>query len=46
MGGMYGSTCFGYGGWLFSLVYLALASFVFGIIFWWTYHIMNGKKRR
>ena len=45
MGMMYGSGCFGSGGWFYGLVYFALAAFVFGIIFWWTYHLMNKKKR-
>jgi hypothetical protein len=38
------------GMWIYGLLYIALAAFVFGIIFWWTYKLIvkdgkNNKKR-
>jgi len=51
-GGMMGSggmmNGYGWFGWSFVwLLYVALAAFIFGIIFWWTYKLIikeNGKK--
>ncbi|NOZ81352.1 MAG: hypothetical protein GXP63_06805 [DPANN group archaeon] len=44
-GGMMGGS-----GWfgmsIFWLVYLALASFIFGIVFWWTHKLMNPDKQK
>lgn len=50
----YGTTygMMGYGGWswfgysLLWLVYVALAAFIFGVVFWWTYKLMVEKKKR
>ncbi len=37
----------GYFGWtLWSLVYVALTAFIFGLIFWWTYKIILGGSKR
>jgi len=52
---MVGTNMMGYGmgtgiGWFGSsllwLVYVALAAFIFGIVFWWTYKLMVEKKKR
>ena len=41
--GMMGGSSWGAGFW--GLLYVALVSFVFGIIFWWTYKLIVGQKK-
>ncbi len=42
--GMMGSSYFGWTLW--SLVYIAIAAFIFGIVFWWTHNLMHNKKKK
>jgi hypothetical protein len=51
MGRTGGSMMNGYGfmGWnmgLWWFLYVAIAAFIFGIVFWWTYTLVNPKKKR
>ena len=43
--GMMGSSYYGWTLW--SLVYVAIVAFIFGMIFWWTYKIVivDNKKK-
>ena len=43
----YGMMGSGYFGWtLWSLIYVAITAFVFGLIFWWTYKIIIVNKKK
>ncbi len=45
--GGYGMTGGSVVGWsLYSLIYTALAAFVFGIVFWWTHNLMVKEKKK
>ena len=45
--GMYGMMGHGWFGMsIYGLVYFALAAFIFGVIFWWTYKLVMGDKKK